>query len=106
MNKLKQGRRRRVRQRKEAWARYEADLTEYNRKKSEQETEKRHVAERTHKSPYDKIEELAKELEAISHPNEEQEHLKEIIQSMALCMQGRKDHLKQPVRSNSQRQDG
>jgi hypothetical protein len=30
-NKLKQGHRRRARQHKEAWARYESNLTEYNR---------------------------------------------------------------------------
>jgi hypothetical protein len=54
-NKLKQGRRHRARQRKEAWARYESDLAEYNRRKLEQETEERHVAGRTHNSPYTKI---------------------------------------------------
>ena len=33
-NKLKLGRQRRARQRKEAWIRYESDLAEYNRRKS------------------------------------------------------------------------
>jgi hypothetical protein len=104
-NKLKQGRRRRARQRKEAWARYESDLAEYIRRKSEQEMEEMHVARMTHNSPYTKIEELAEELEAISHPNVEQEHLREILRSTAIQIQGGKALSKQPARSNSQRQD-
>jgi hypothetical protein len=53
-NKLKQGRRRWAQQRKEAWVRYELDMAEYNRKKSEQEAEERR-ASRMHNSSYDKI---------------------------------------------------
>jgi CRISPR/Cas system-associated protein Cas10 (large subunit of type III CRISPR-Cas system) len=75
-NKQKHGHRRRAKQRKEAWARYESDLVEYNKRKSEQETEERRAVGRTHNSPYTKIRELAKELEVISHPNEEQERLR------------------------------
>jgi hypothetical protein len=74
-NKLKEGRRRRARQHKEAWTRYESDLAKYDRKKPEQEAEERYVAGKTNNSPYDRIIELAEELEAISHPNEEQECL-------------------------------
>ena len=38
-NKLKQGRQRRAKQRKEAWIKYESDLAKYNRRKSEREVE-------------------------------------------------------------------
>jgi hypothetical protein len=48
-------------------------LAEYDRKKSEQEVEERYTAGKANNSPYDRIRELAEELEAISHPNEEQE---------------------------------
>jgi hypothetical protein len=40
-NKLKEGHRHHARQRKEAWTRYESDLAEYDRKKSEQEAKER-----------------------------------------------------------------
>ena len=50
-NKLKQGRQRRARQRKEAWIKYESDLVEYNRRKSEQEVEER----RATNTPYNRI---------------------------------------------------
>jgi hypothetical protein len=82
-NKLK-GHRRHARQCKEAWTRYESDLAEYDRKKSEQEAEERYAARKINNSPYDRIRELAKEPEAISHPNEEQERLREIVRSIAL----------------------
>jgi hypothetical protein len=98
---MKQGRRRRARQHKEAWARYESNLAEYNRWKSGQETDERRATGRTHNSPYTKIQELAKELEAISHPNVEQERLREILWSTATWIQGGKAHSKQPARSNS-----
>ena len=65
-NKLKQGRQRHARQRKEAWIRYESDLAEYNRRKLEQEVEERRVAN----TPYDRIREALDELRAISHPSE------------------------------------
>jgi hypothetical protein len=73
-NKLKEGRRRRAGQRKEAWDMYEAELAEYNKGKSEREAKERHTT-RAHRAPYDKIREALEELEAISHPNEEQEQL-------------------------------
>jgi hypothetical protein len=49
-------------------------LAEYNKRKSEREVEERH-ATRAHRVPYDKIQEVLEELEAISHPNKEQEQL-------------------------------
>jgi hypothetical protein len=104
-NKLKEGRRRRARQRKEAWTRYESDLAKYDRKKPEQEAEERYVAGKTNNSPYDRIIELAEELEAISHPNEEQERLSEILRSTALRVQGGRANSRQPVRSTSHRAD-
>jgi hypothetical protein len=58
-----------------------------------------------HNSPYTRIQELAEELETISHSNVEQERLKEILRSTAIQIQDEKAHSKQPARSNSQRQD-
>jgi hypothetical protein len=49
-------------------------LAEYHKRKSEKEAEERRVV-RVHGAPYDKIREALEELEAISHPNEEQEQL-------------------------------
>jgi hypothetical protein len=53
-------------------------MAEYNKKKSEQEAEERR-ATRVHNSLYDKIREALEELKAISHPNEEQERLREVL---------------------------
>jgi hypothetical protein len=69
-NKLKEGRRCHAKQHKEAWTRYESDLTEYDRKKLEQEAEERYAAGRANNSPYDRIRELAEELKAILTPME------------------------------------
>ena len=74
-NKLKQGRQCRARQRKEAWIRYESDMAEYNRRKSEQEVEERHTAN----TPYNRIREALEELRAISHPSEEQRWPQDIL---------------------------
>ena len=68
-NKLKQGRQHRARQRKEAWVRYESDLAEYNRRKSEQEVGERRAAN----TPYDRIREALEELRATTHLDERQE---------------------------------
>ena len=64
-NKFKQGRQRRARQRKEAWIRYELDLAEYDRRKSDQEVEERRAAN----TPYNRIQEALEELEATSYPS-------------------------------------
>jgi hypothetical protein len=50
-NKLEEGHRHRARQRKEAWVRYESDLAEYNKRKSELEAKERRAAN----TPYNKI---------------------------------------------------
>ena len=50
-NKLKQGCQRRAKQRKDTWIKYESDLAEYNRRKSEREVKEGRVAN----TPYDKI---------------------------------------------------
>lgn len=72
---MKHGRRHRAQERKEGWARYESELAEYNKKKSDREAEDRRAAGGSRSSPYDKIQELVREVEAISHPNKEQERL-------------------------------
>jgi hypothetical protein len=53
-NKLKEGRRRRARQQKEAWDTYEVELAEYNKRKLEREAKERRAA-RAHRAPYNKI---------------------------------------------------
>jgi phage antirepressor YoqD-like protein len=49
-----------------------------------------------HNSPYTRIQELAEELEAISHSNVEQERLKEILRSTAIQIQDEKAHSNNP----------
>ena len=63
---MKQGCQRCARQRKEAWIKYESDLAEYNRRKSEQEVEER----RATNTPYNRIREALEELGATSLPSE------------------------------------
>lgn len=94
-NKLREGRRNRARERKDTWARYEADLLNYNEKKAEREAEERR---RTQNTPYDKIQDLADELEAINHPDIEHEHLRRVLRAATQRMRS-----KQPAASISQR---
>ena len=74
-NKLKQGRQRCAKQRKEAWIKYESDLAEYNRRKSEREVEEGRAVN----TPYDKIREALEELRVTSHPSEKQEQLQDFL---------------------------
>jgi outer membrane protein assembly factor BamD (BamD/ComL family) len=76
------------------------ELAEYYKRKSEKEAEERR-ATRVHKTPYDKIREVLEELEAISHPNEKQEQLREVLRTTALRAHGRRTHSKLPARSAS-----
>jgi hypothetical protein len=69
---------------------YEVELAEYNKRKSKREVEERRAA-RAHRAPYDKIQEVLEELKAISHPNEEQEHLQEVLRTTALKAHGGKN---------------
>jgi hypothetical protein len=103
-NKLKEGHRRRARQRKEAQDAYKMELVEYYKKKSEKEAEKRH-ATRVHGAPYDKIWEALEELKAISHPNEEQEQLREVLRTTASRAHGRRTHSRLLARTVSHEQD-
>jgi hypothetical protein len=75
---------------------YEAELAEYNKIKLEREVEERRVA-RAHRVPYDKIQEVLEELEAISHPNKEQEQLREVLGTTALKGHGERTRSKLPV---------
>ena len=70
-NKLKQGRQHRAKQRREAWIRYESELAEYDRRKSQREVEERCTVS----TPYNKIREALEELRATSHPGEKFEQL-------------------------------
>jgi hypothetical protein len=96
-NKLKEGHRRRARQRKEAWDTYEVELAEYNKRKSEREAEERRTA-RAHRTPYDKIREVLEELEVISHPNEGQEQLREVLRTTGLKAHDERTCSKLPAR--------
>jgi hypothetical protein len=103
-NKLKEGRRRRARQRKEAHDVYKIELVEYHKRKSEKEAEERR-ATRVHGALYDKIREALEELEAISHPNEKQKQLREVLRTTALRAHGERTHLMLPARIESHEQD-
>jgi hypothetical protein len=48
------------------------ELDEYYKRRSEKEAKEK-CTTRAHEAPYNRIREAMKELEAISHPNEEQE---------------------------------
>ena len=100
-NKLKQGRQRCARQRKEAWIRYESDLAEYNRRKSEREVEERHATN----TPYNRIREALEELETTLHPSEQQEQLWELLRTAALKTHDGRTHSRLPARSTSHRQE-
>jgi hypothetical protein len=103
-NKLKEGRRRRARQRKEAHDTYKMELAEYHKRRSEKEAKERRVA-RVHEAPYDKIREALEELEEISHPNEEQEQLREVLRTTALRAHGGRTHSRLPARITSHEHD-
>jgi len=78
-NKLKQGRQHRAKQRKETWVKYELNLAECNRRRSEREVEEGRAAN----TPYDKIREALEELRVTSYPNEKQEQLRDFLRSIA-----------------------
>jgi ferritin len=65
------------------------ELAEYYKRRSEKEAEEKH-ATRAHEAPYNKIREALEELEAISHPNEEQERLQEVLRTTAQKVHGGK----------------
>lgn len=52
-------------------------------------------------TPYDKVQELVKEMEAISHSNKEQERLQDILKATALQMQDDKTNPEQPHRDRA-----
>jgi hypothetical protein len=60
---------------------------------------------RIHRVPYDKIQEALEELEAISHPNKEQEQLREVLRTTALKAHGKRTHSKLPARTTSHKQE-
>ena len=96
---MKQGRQCRAWQHKEAWIRYESDLAEYNKKKLQLEVEEKHAAN----APFNRIQEALEELEAISHPDEEQEQLRDILRSIALRTHDRRTRSRLPARTASHR---
>ena len=64
----------------DTWIKYESDLAEYNRRKSEREVKEGRAAN----TPYDKIQEALEELRATSYPNEKQEQLRDFLRSIVL----------------------
>jgi hypothetical protein len=83
---------------------YEAELAKYNKRKSEREAKERRVT-RTHRAPYNKIREAIEELEAISHPNEEQQQLREVLRTTALKAHDGRTCSKFPARTASHEQE-
>ena len=98
---MKQGHQHCARQHKEACIRYESDLAEYNRRKSEREVKER----RTANTPYDKIREALEELRATSHPSEKQEQLRDFLRLAALRTHNGRTPSKLPARSISHEQE-
>jgi hypothetical protein len=86
------------------WDTYEVELAKYNKRKSEREAEERH-ATKAHKAPYDKIREAPEEFEAISHPDEEQIQLWEVLQATTLRACDGRTHSKLPARTASREQE-
>jgi hypothetical protein len=86
------------------WDTYEAELDEYNKRKSEREAEERRVA-RAHRAPYDKIREALEELKANSLPNEEQEQLQEVLWITALKAHDGRTCSKLPAKIASHEQE-
>jgi hypothetical protein len=78
-------------------------MMELAERRSEKEAKERHAA-RVHEAPYDKIREALEELEAISHPNEEQEQLQEVLRTTAPRAHGGRTHSKLPARTASHEQ--
>jgi hypothetical protein len=83
---------------------YKVELAKYNKRKSEREAEERRAA-RAHRVPYNMIREALEELEVISHPNEEQEQLQEVLRTTALKAHGGRTHSKLPARIASHEQE-
>jgi hypothetical protein len=75
---------------------YEAELAKYNKRKSEQEAKERHTT-RAHRAPY--------ELEVISHPNEKQVQLREVLRTTVLKAHDGRTRSKLPTRTTSHGQE-
>jgi hypothetical protein len=60
---------------------------------------------RAHRAPYDKIWEALEELEAISHPNEKQVQIQEVLWTMAMKAHGGRTRSKLPARTASHGQE-
>ena len=98
---MKQGRQHRARQRREAWTRYESELAEYDKRKSQQEAEER----RTVNTPYDKIREALEELRATSHHGEKYEQLQDLLRSTIPRTHEERTRSRLPARSTTRRQE-
>jgi hypothetical protein len=77
--------------------------SQVHKRRSEREPEE--ACARAHKAPYDKIREALEELEAISHPNEEQVQLREVLRTTALRAHDGRTHSKLLTRSASRGQE-
>ena len=98
---MKQGCQHRARQCREAWIRYESELAEYDRRKSQREVEERRMAS----TPYDKIREALEELRATAHPGEKYEQLQDLLRSTAPRMHEERTQSRLPARSTTHRQE-
>jgi hypothetical protein len=80
------------------------ELAEYYKRRSEKEAKERHAA-RVHEAPYDKIRDALEELEAISHPNKEQEQLRQVLRTTAQRVHDGRTHSRLFGRTSSHEQD-
>jgi hypothetical protein len=80
------------------------ELAEYCKRRSEKEAKEK-CTTRAHEAPYNKTREAMEELEAISHPNEEQERLREVLRTTAQKVHGGRAPFGFPTKTASHEQD-
>jgi hypothetical protein len=80
------------------------ELAEYYKKRSMKEAKERRAA-RAHKAPCNKMQETLEELKVISHPNEEQEQLREVLWTTAKKVHGGRAPFGFPARTALHEQD-
>jgi hypothetical protein len=80
------------------------ELAKYYKRRSEKEVEEKR-ATRAHEAPYNKIREAMEELKAISHPNKEQERLREVLLTAAQKVHGGRAPSGFPAKTASHEQD-
>jgi hypothetical protein len=80
------------------------ELAEYYKRRSEKEAKQKR-ANMAHEAPYNKVREAMEELEAILHPNEEQERLREVLRTTTQRVHGGRAPSKFLAKTASHEQD-